>query len=82
MHRICNNVTHYVQMNANQSKRHDRATAMQTGFVISGSICNKMKFSENSGKVKYMVSRQFIDKIHIIFYLFIFCSMICNIVIC
>lgn len=54
-------------MNAKQTKWHDRA--MQTRFVISGSICNKMKFSENSEKVKYMVSQQFTDKIHI-FYLF------------
>lgn len=74
-HRICNNVTHYVQMNAKQTKWHDRATAMQTGFVISGFICNKMKFSKNSKKVKYMVSQQFTDNIKIYI-------SICNIGIC
>lgn len=54
-----------MQINAKQTKLHDRTNTMQTGFVISGFICNKMKFSLNSEKVKYMVSQQFTDKIHI-----------------
>lgn len=33
MHRICNKVT-YVQMNAKPTKLHDRATAMQSGFLL------------------------------------------------